>query len=326
MKSVVFICGELLLSISSFGQVLLEDKGGGRIADNLPGSINGANYYAPLIKLNTGEQSLGFDFIASAQNHDPNSYKIHSFGIKAKPTEGYASVFSNGQFSPGIRASYSLVKVRLLAQDPNKKSYLDWGGFIVNYDINKYSLYDPKNTFDKQLYSETVKGISFLLNYNALINNRGILSIRVGYAWKDNYESLTSATINDITTIVDPVANTQRQVVRSKSAKMGSFNSFDAYPIIISYTRATPTDAPGSSDALRLRLGYTVYIKNISAKGYLPKTNPGVLFFLTKQDKNGVRAPLLGLNIQIEDPFDTREQGNGLQSRLTLGFTTVFTI
>ena len=67
----------LLLPVASLSQVLLEDKEGEQISNNLPGTISGDTNSVPLIELNTGDQSLGFEYFTTTKNHDPEKYQIH---------------------------------------------------------------------------------------------------------------------------------------------------------------------------------------------------------------------------------------------------------
>jgi len=309
-------------SVSGFSQVLLEDKQGDQIANNSPifAHAAGASINTSLIKLNTGDQSLGFNYITSTKITDPSNYQIFEYSIKAKSTDGAANVFSSGQFSPGVKLSYSFTQVTLLA---NKTNFVDWGGINIGYAIDKYSLYKRDTTFANQLYSKGFKGLTVTFNYNALINTKWILNARMGYARKNNYDDLTSVNIQDIASVTDPATLVMRQTTKSKTAKEGAFVENDSWPMIIALTKATATDVGAA--AAQLRIGYTVYLKNIVSTGK-PKTNAGILFFLTKQDKSGVRAPVFGLDIQASDPFDVNHVNNGLQNRLAVGFTTVFTL
>ncbi|MFB9843991.1 hypothetical protein [Mucilaginibacter ginsenosidivorans] len=313
-------------SFTGFSQVLLEDKQGDQIANNAPvytqtaGADRGIN--TVLIKLNTGDQSLGFDYIVSSKSFDPSNYRIHEFSVKAKPTDGAAAVLNNGQFSPGLKFNYSLTQVSLFA---DQSAFTDWGGVTIAYVIDKYSLYKKDLAFAGQVYSQSFKGLSIALNYNALIKSRWIFNAHFGYARTSNYGALNTVNIQDISSITDPETMVIRQTVKSKTAKEGVYKEGDSYPLMIALTKATTTDAPGSASVAKLRLGYTVYLKSIMSAGK-PETNAGLLFFLTKQNKSGIRAPVFGLDVQAQDPFDVHRVNNGLQNRLAIGFTTVFTL
>lgn len=319
MKKVLLIS---LFSFSGFvctAQILLEDKEGEKIATNAWDIPNGS--FAS-VKLNTGDQSLGFNRYTSTKLHDPSKYRVSDFGVKAKPTEGYAAVFSNGQFSPGVNVSYSLTQVSVLADGTKGKlKPIDWGGFDVSYNVNKYLLYKKDTSFTNQVYAKIFKGFNLGLNYNLLVNQTFIISFRVGYSRKNNYDDLTSVEVKDLKSSFDSATATQRQTSVVKTAKSGTFTEYDAYPISFSITRSTATDNAKDPQSSSLKIGYTVYIKTIASPD-LPKTDAGVLFFLTRQGKNGVRTPVFGVNLQAKDFFDVQKINNGLLNRIQIGFTT----
>ena len=317
MKKVLIICTLMTLLVNSNAQVLLEDKDGDKTVSNVFG-IPDNNF--SLVKLNTGDQSLGFNYFTSTKAHDPSSYKIGVFGIKAKPTEGYAAVFNNGQFSPGINLSYSLTQVAILADGlTGKLKPVDWGGVDIGFNVNKYSLYNKDTIFGKQIESKSFKGFNLTLNYNLLLKQSIIINFKIGYSRSNNYEDLTSVEVKDIKSIFDSTTATLRQTTTTKLVKAGNYLEFDAYPIAFSITRTTPTTANPD----KLLLGYTFFIKNLISQEK-PKTDMGIIFFLTRQSKNGVRSPVLGINFQSKDFFDVEKQNNGLLNRIQIGFTTNF--
>ena len=327
MKQLLFFIVSIFISITSFTQILLEDKDGEGIVRNIiPVDDN-----ISIIKLNTGDQSLGFNYITSTQLKNLNKYNIREFGIKAKSTEGLASVFSNHQFSPGIKFSYALTAVRIFSTNTMGK-FLDWGGIDLSYDINKYSLFKRDTVFKNQLYSNSFKGLNLYFNYNYLvttgsssINSKLLFSLKFGYSRRNNYDDLNAVTIEDRTTIIDPITLTQRQIITSRNSKAGKFEEFDTYPLVFSVTKLTQTDPPATANANKLRLGYTFYIKNLAIPSLVPQQDIGLIFFLTQQ-KNGIRNPVFGLNIQANDPLDNQKLNNGLQKRISIGFTTNFTL
>ncbi len=111
-------------------QVLLEDKDGEKIVNNnaiLTPDIGRLS----LIKLNTGDESLGFSYFTSSALHDPAKYAVQEFGLKALPTAGYAPVFKNGQFSPGIKANYGFTMVNPFNRSTLTKT-IDWLSLILD--------------------------------------------------------------------------------------------------------------------------------------------------------------------------------------------------
>ncbi|MGI4728262.1 MAG: hypothetical protein ACRYGB_06800, partial [Janthinobacterium lividum] len=109
------------------------------------------------------------------------------------------------------------------------------------------------------------------------------------------------------------------------TAAQGNFVEYNAFPQVLSFTQATETDAEGSADASKLRIGYTLFIKNQFAS-YLNKTDAGAIVFLARQDKSGIRNPVFGIVLQAVNLFDTQHLDNGLQNRIRIGFTSNFSL
>lgn len=317
MKKIITILCLFFLSKSSFEQVLLEDKTGDQIV-GFKTDVKTKNL--SLIKLNTGEQSLGFNYIVTTYLKDPNSFSIHEFGIKAKPTEGYAAVLSTGQFSPGINISYGYTKVNIF------NSPATWGGFFLSYNRDKYLLFNSSNTFQNQVYSKNFDGFRTSLNYNRLFKSIWIFNVNVGYVKRNNFDDLNSVEIKDVNTSIDMGTMTERELSKTRKAKSGVYRIHDASPLIISLTRATATDPAGSPDINRLKLGFTGYLKNLASSGNLPLTNAGLILFLTKQDNKGIRNPILGMDIRVNDIFDNQDKNQVFFNKIEVGFTTNFSL
>jgi|GEM_PF-3659518 len=323
MKRIVGIVLIIIWSLPGNSQILLEDKTGDKIVTNF---FNLPDNNFGLVKLTTGDQSLGFNFFTSTKLHDPAKYRVSSYGLKGKPTEGYAAVITNGQFSPGINMSYSLTQVSIFADGfTGKLKPIDWGGIDLSYDVNKYSLYKRDTSFGNQMYSKTFKGLNIGVNYNLILKQSLILSFKLGYSRRNNYDELTSVEIKDTKTILDTASSTQRLSSVAKTVKSGEYIEFDAYPIVFSITKATASDAKNSADTAKLKIGYTFYVKTLASQK-LPKTDAGIIIFLTRQGKSGVRTPIFGVNIQAKDFFDVQKSNNGLLNRIQVGFTTNFTL
>lgn len=316
----------LLFYINIEAQILLEDKDGDRIASNF---ISGGwgNGNIPLIKLNTGAQALGFNLLWSNQNRDPSKYHISEAGITARPTEGYASVVSNGQFSPGIRLQYAFTRVNLFNWGIDAKSKpIDWLTINCAYEINRYPMFDRTTAFTAQFFQERFNGFTILPAYNLLLYNRYILYVSAGYSQQNNYNDLSQVEVKDIRTIVDNNTQTERQIINTRTASEGNFQIFNSFPLILSFTRATSTDAPTSPAAKALKFGYTIYLKNRATNVGKPLTNLGTTLFLTRQNDNGIRTPVFGINLQADDVMNTQDSGNRLSDRINIGFTTIFSL
>jgi hypothetical protein len=304
-------------------QVLLEDKDGEKIVNNnaiLTPDIGRLS----LIKLNTGDQSLGFSYFTSSALHDPAKYAVQEFGLKALPTAGYAPVFKNGQFSPGIKANYGFTMVNPFNRSTLTKT-IDWLSLDFGYNFDKYLLYQPNAVFAGQLYYKISQTYQALVSYNMLLNSKFILNLKTGYSRRNNYTDLGSVEVNDITSVNNTATNTQRQLVSSSTAARGNYLEYNSFPQIISFTRATKTDESTSADAGKLRVGYTLFVKN-QFSSYLNRTDAGAIVFLSRQDKSGIRNPVLGIIVQAINLFDTQHLNNGLQNRVRVGFTSNFSL
>ena len=321
MKKLYLLFAVFMLVKTVSAQVLLEDKDGDKIVNNNI-LVNPQVSHLSLIKLNTGDQSLGFSYFTSSALHDPAKYAVQEFGLKASPTAGYAAVFRNGQFSPGIKANYGFTLVNPFNRATTSKT-VDWLGVDLGYNYDKYLLYQPTSAFADQLYNKISQTYFATLSYNFLLSSKFIINLKTGYNRRNNYADLSSVEVKDITTINN--GNTQRQVQSSSTASQGNYVEYNAFPQIVSFTRATQTDDASSENASKLRLSYTLFVKN-QFSSYLDKTDAGVIFFLTKQDKSGIRNPVLGFIIQAVNLFDTQHLDNGLQNRIRVGFTTNFSL
>lgn len=323
MKKIGVLFIAFLWIKTASAQVLLEDKDGEKIVNNNAVLTPDVGRLA-LIKLNTGDQSLGFSYFISSRLHDPAKYAVHEFGLKALPTAGYAAVFKNGQFYPGIKANYGFTLVNPFNRSTLRKT-VDWVTLEAGYNFDKYLLYQQNADFDQQLYYKISQTYQALLSYNLLLNSKFILNIKTGYSRKNNYADLSSIEVDDITTINNAATNIERQVKSSNTAAEGTFVEYNAFPQIISFTRVTKTDAEGSADAAKLRVGYTLFVKN-QLSSYLNKTDAGAVLFLSRQDKSGIRNPVLGFVIQAVNLFNTQHLDNDLQNRIRVGFTTNFSL
>ena len=311
-----------ILTKTTFCQLLLETKEEDELfkplitTSAMTSSLNKSRF----IKINAGEQSLGFDYYKGPSNGTFVKYSFWNLGVKAKPTEGIAAVFSNGQFSPGVTLSGSVTQVKILDKTKTKPEnyFLDWGSLSFNYSVNKYQLYRPDTTFKNQLYSVTFQGFALSGNYNMLLNSKVLVSLKLGYARKNNFNDLDAVEVRDIKTIIDTSTNTTRQASATKTARQGKYSEFDAYPIGISFTKLTYDD-PTLGKAYSF--GYSFYMNALPSNFDKPKTNVGFILYLAQMN-NGISTPIIGLNFQFSDFFDVKKTNNGLIKRFGIGITS----
>ncbi|MDR6919624.1 hypothetical protein [Chryseobacterium sp. 2987] len=323
MKKINFCLFFLLISLSFMkGQLLIEDKNGDVLFQPML-TVNESSSLmsSGLIKLNTGDQSIGFDYYNRTTPFGQPKYKFWTLGVKVKPTEGYAAVFKNGQFSPGINISGSLNQVKIFDREATKpeNNFLDWGSIYASYSVNKYQLYKSDTTFKSQLSSKSFSGLSLGLNYNMLIKSSWLISFRAGYSRTNNYNDLTSVEVRDSKIQIDTESSVTREILTTKTAKQGNYKEYDSYPFHVSLSRLTPDNM----DEKSLTFGYSIYVSGKPNNITKPITDAGVMVFVSQMKKD-VSITTIGLSFQFNDFFDTQNLNNGLMKRLSIGLTTNF--
>ena len=319
MRYLIFI--SILIYNNLFAQMLLENKDGDPLFIPLISLNSGTNYDAALIKINTGDQSLGFNYYNFEDMlTTTNSYHFWSLGAKLKPTEGYAAVFKNGQFSPGLKISFTVSQVKLFNtnSDTTKSNILDWGSLYINYSRDKYLLFRADTTFKNQIYNTSFDGLGLGLNYNILIKSTYLLSIIFGYQKNNNFSNLDQAEVKDVKNEFDSLSNTFRQIEITKSVHQGKYAEFDSYPLNISFTKLTP-------DNESVSIGYNIYLSVSPSSMVKPKCNIGYILYLA-QLKDGISVPVLGFIFQIDDFFDVQKLNNDILKRLSVGLSSKFSI
>ena len=276
-----------------------------------------------LIKLNTGDQSIGFDYFGICNDSNRLKYKFWGLGLKSKPTDGYAAVLKNNNFNPGITINGSITQVKILDREATKpeNGFIDWGAIYFNYSVNKYQLFKEDTVFKSQLSTKIFNGLGIGLNYNFLIQSRYLISLKIGYARKSNYSDLNEVEIKDVQIYFDSISNTSRQVSKTKTARQGKYNEFDANPFNITFTKLTPD---GSNNKI-YTFGYNLYMNTQFRRNEKSIWKAGCILFLAK-NKDGVSTPILGLDFQFDDFFDSKNSNNGLFNRLSIGITSSISI
>ncbi len=325
MKQTFFFLIVFLLFVQDItAQLLLENKTGDvQFVPLISITETQTQKSSGIIKLNTGDQSIGIDYFNAPNAIGSPKYKFWSFGAKAKPTEGYASVLKNGQFSPGITLSGAITQVKLFDREATKpeNNFFDWGALYFNYAINKYQLYKSDTLFKNQVYSTNFNGLGLGINYNILLKSSLLISVKFGYARKNNYNDLNGIEVRDTKIYFDTASNTRRDIITTKTAKQGTFKEFDSYPFSLALTKLTSDDPSNKG----LSFGYSIYLNVSPTNTDKPNTTTGCILYLAKM-KEGISTPTLGLNFQFSDFFDVNGINNGLLKRLSVGLTTNFSI
>lgn len=319
MKRIIIFIFLLLFSVTLPAQMLLENKEGDAQFVPLISTTDSTITNRGLIKINTGDQSIGFDYFQFLNNSDRNKYKFWSLGLKSKPTEGYATVIKNNQFTPGFTLNSSITQMKIFDKEATKpeNNFIDWGSIYFNVSANKYQLLKTDTTFENQLSTKLFKGFSIGINYNVLLKSTYLISLKIGYARKNNYTDLNEFEIKEIHSYLDSTSNITRQISSTKTARQGIYSEFDSYPISLSLTKLT-SDDPKIKD---YSFGYNLYLSTQVKRNEKVITKAGCILFLAK-NKDGISTPILGLNIQFDDFFDVKGINNGLLNRISLGLTS----
>ncbi|MFD1144553.1 hypothetical protein ACFQ4C_25725 [Larkinella insperata] len=313
MKYLYLIIFILINCSISFSQVLLESPQGDPIVLN-PTDLNKQSLFGTF---NATEQSLGLRFFFGFPDDDgalPS--KILSLGVKAKPTDGIATLVNAGKLNVGANFSGAYTKIKLFA---GRGRFIDFLNINVGVEANKYTLFKGDTIFKSQTQTRNFNPFSFSLSYNGLLNGEHLFSISYGYQRRSNYNDLTSIELRDQTTYFDSTSKVTRIRAKITQAKEGVFKEFDSYPFRVAYSYL-PAD--GGSD---IKPGFSVYLKKDSS---IDKriVDLGVTFFLTKDNNSGTRVPVIGLTLQANDFGDIQKKNNGLNNRLSIGLTSVFTL
>ncbi|HEY1045695.1 MAG TPA: hypothetical protein VGF79_04600 [Bacteroidia bacterium] len=301
-----------------YGQVLIDNKFGEQMFSPF---INSSTSRSGLIKINSNEQSLGFNYFALLDPIGKPRYKFANIEIKSKPTEGLAPIFRNGQFSPGFSIAGAITQVKIFDKEATKpeNNFIDWGSFDFKFGKSKYQMYNADTTFDNQLYSAQYSPFSLNLSYSILAHSSCLISFKIGYLRSNNTSDLELVEVLDKRTQFDTANNTTRDIVTTKTARNGIYKEMDSYPINFSIIKLTPDDASMS------QLGYGAFFSTLPKNGYLPITDVGLILYYSTV-KNGNSTPVIGLNIIGNDFFDVRRKNNGLLNRLSLSLTSVIKI
>ena len=312
----------------SFGQVILESNDGVEIATYVSDSIGDKPNFIGV--LNTGDQNFQLKAILGKKTPGNFGSQLESFyaiGLKGKPSDGIATLFSKGNFNPSTSLDFMYGKSYIFSQNPGSSTTLTSGftDYILvkgEYSVNKYTIFNPDTNFSKQFSNPTFQGTSIHLSYNAFTNGKNLFNVSVGYSQRNNYSSLSSVEIKDFKSEFDNVSNTTRQYGKTVNGKIGEYKEYECFPMKLSYTYC-PDEA--FVDKSKIKLGISIYYSSEFAKSKRPLHNVGSILFLTKaNEKSGFRTPILGLGIQANDLNDSQNSSSFLTKRISFNLTTVW--
>ncbi len=318
MKKVIIIGILVCFPFLSFCQVLLETIDGNEITLN----PRGLNSNLILGNLNSSDESIQFKSLFKFSNSEgvlPNKYL--TIGIKGKPSDGIFTFFSNGNFNKSTNVNISYTKLNFLF---NKDSNLiDFITLKLDYHVNEYTLFKPDTLFSKQINRFNFQGLGISFNYNALVSGKNLINFSVGFLQKNNYFKLKSYEITDSQNIEDVDTGTIRYYEKTFNGKIGNYNEFDAFPIRFGYTLC-PSE--NEDDLEKLKLGYSLYYSS-EFGDFTPVHNLGSILFLTKQsEKTGIRFPIVGIGLQIDDLTNNLKNDSSVTKRVSFTLSTTFNI
>ncbi len=322
MKTLVSILFTLFLASIATGQVIIESTDGTEIATNIDAS-------SPLSKttflglVNTTEQSFQLKSIIAKRDDANLGSQLESYfiiNLKAKPSDGIATLFNNGNFNPSTTSSLTYGRSYVFSK-PTSTKFTDYFTLKAEYNVNKYTLFNPDTVFSKQISNSTFKGLGISFSYNVFVSGANLFNFSLGYAQKNNYSSLENIEILDYAIQIDSVSSTFRQSGKTVNGKTGTYSEYECFPFRAAYTYCPSEDA---ADKNKLKIGFSIYYASQFGKTK-PIHNLGTVLFLTKaNEKTGVRTPTIGLGVQANDINNTLNSSSFLTKRISFNLTTVF--
>ena len=318
MKKIIFLGIIALFPSLFFCQILLETIDGNEITLN----PNRLNNNVILGNLNTSEESIQFKSLFKFNNSEgvmPDKYL--TIGIKGKPSDGIVTIFSNGNFNKSTNLNVSFTKLNFLLPKDSKE--IDFITLKLDYNINEYVLFNPDTLFTKQINKFNFESLGISFNYNLLISGKNLVNFSMGFLQKNNYSKLKPYEIVDSQNVTDPETGTIRYFEKKINGKIGNYNEFDSFPIRFGYTLC-PSE--NENELEKLKFGYSIYYSSEFGK-FKPIHNLGSILYLTKQsEKTGIRFPILGIGMQLEDLTDNLNKNNSITKRISFNLSTTFNI
>lgn len=270
--------------------------------------------------VNTSEQSIQFRSLLTFSNpRGPTPSHFMGIGAKGKPSDGIATLFSGGNFNAGTGFNVSYTKVKLFSR--NTPKVVDIFSVKADYNIGKNTLIQKDSLPDQQVKNFTAHGGGLSLHYNVLIDGKTLLTFAVGYLRNNNYSTLDQVTLKKYA--ADSTAPLIKEYSQTVNGREGAYREFNSFPLRVGYVFC-PSLKP--EDVNKLKVGFSVYYAT-EFGNKIPQHNVGGLVFLTKQDKkSGLRLPLIGAGLQLNDITDNRHTGESLAKHITFNVFTSFSV
>lgn len=318
MKNHLHLFLLFLMSVNLFSQNILKTVEGDEILFNSLGQKSNSTF----MTVNTSEQSTELKSVIKLKNKEGALPKeFLSLGIKAKASDGIATVFKNGRINSGVNFNISFFKVNLFYNEKHKN--IDFFSINAGYNSNKYTLFDKEKTFDDQVEKVNFSGYDFSFNYNVLIKGKHLMTLIMGYSDKSNYNDLDKIDIKDYYDVINPNDNSIREIGTTSTARIGNYKEFNSYPVKIGYTLC-PSEH--EAEATKLKFGFTVYYSSFFGDN-IPRHDLGSILFFTKQnEKSGIRVPLFGIGLLATDISNNLDSESNFSKRVIMNLTTTFNL
>lgn len=307
----------ILFSLTANAQVLLETPDGEELLQNPIGISN-----STLIgNFNISEQSAQFKtiFILPHKGIFPNQY--FTLGLKGKPTNGISTLFAGGKLNPGTNLNLSYTKVNLFSNPMSK--FIDYFSVRADYNLNKFTVFNPDNDFKSQFENINFQGGGVSLNYNNLVFGKNLFTLSAGYRFMNNYLSLDQVEVRDYKILHDNESDTYREYGKIVTGRRGQYKEYHSFPLRLGYT-LTPSEYEEEQEDIKF--GFTLYYMT-DFGDFKPAHNIGAVLFLTKQNLDtGVRIPIVGLGIQVNDMSGNIDRNKKFSERVLFNLTTAFNI
>lgn len=319
MKSVKFY--SLLIGLISpfvlFAQALLESADGEELLQN-PMGVTGSSLIG---NFNVSEQSAQFraTFVLPHKGILPDQYL--TFGLKGKPTNGISTLFSGGKMDMGTNINLGYTKINIFSGMMSQ--FTDYITLKANFNVNKYTIFDPEDEFKDQFQNINFRGGGVSINYNNLVAGKNLFTISAGYLFKNNFLSLPTVEIRDFKSIYDKETEINREYGSTISSRIGDFKKYHSIPLHVAYTR-TPSEFKDEQEDIKFGFS-TYYLAELS--NYNSAHHIGAILFLTKlNSETGIRIPVIGLGIQVNDITGKISSQEKFKERISLNLTTAFNI
>ena len=307
----------LISPLALFAQALLESADGEELLQN-PMGVTGSSLIG---NFNVSEQSAQFraTFVLPHQGILPDQYL--TLGLKGKPTNGIATLFSGGKMDMGTNINLGYTKINIFSG--MMSHFTDYITFKANFNVNKYTIFNPEEKFKDQFQSIHFRGGGVSVNYNNLVAGKNLFTVSAGYLFKNNFLSLPAVEIRDFKSIYNEETKTNREYGTTVNSRTGNFKKYHSIPLHMAYT-LTPSEFKDEQEDIKFGFS-TYYLAELG--NYNSAHHIGAILFLTKLNfDTGVRIPVIGLGIQVNDVTGKISQQETFRERISLNLTTAFNI